>query len=177
MLTDSGQPQTSRHSRQIDVRYSKKVSMGESIPDLIQHWGPSVLLVTSLTLLLSAIRSKPRSPEPIEVRSNQTAPRRTTSKEGALEDIRRTSPYSLADHGGPNIRLGDVSRFTPSDYRSSIVAISERFKEGRVISIDLSKLEESEAVRLIDFCSGMLSFSSGWFFQMTKNVIILVPRS
>ncbi|WP_446725003.1 cell division protein SepF [Nocardiopsis sp. N85] len=151
--------------------------MGESIPDFIQHWGPSVLLVISLTLLLSATRRKPRYSEPIETRTNQAAPRRATSKEGALEDIRRTSPYNLTDHGGPNIRLGDVSRFTPSDYRASVAAISERFKEGRVISIDLSGLEESEAVRLIDFCSGMLSFSSGWFFRMTKNVIILVPRS
>jgi FtsZ-interacting cell division protein YlmF len=53
----------------------------------------------------------------------------------------------------------------------------QNFREGRVVSIDLGKLDGREAVRLVDFCSGITAMDAGWIFRVTDKVIVLTPHA
>ncbi|MEV7968722.1 cell division protein SepF [Sphaerisporangium sp. NPDC088356] len=65
----------------------------------------------------------------------------------------------------------------PTDYQVATREIAQGFREQRVISIDLGEMDRRQAVRLVDFCSGMTAVCSGWIFRLTDNVIVLAPPS
>lgn len=154
------------------------MSIAQTIPSVMQNWAPSVLLLASSILIFLSFRGKEKHEDPSgEELPSVDVHRPHFSLREALDGIEKSSPYRMAEHSGPSVRLGEVSKFTPSDYENSAMIIARRFREGRVVSIDLSYLDEGQAVRLVDFCHGMLAFSSGWVFRVTQRVLMLVPGS
>ena len=43
------------------------------------------------------------------------------------------------------------------------------------MSVDLGRMSNDQATRLVDFCSGFLLGSSGWLFRAADRVIVLTP--
>ncbi|GLZ77749.1 hypothetical protein Afil01_25560 [Actinorhabdospora filicis] len=73
------------------------------------------------------------------------------------------------------MRLGAVVTIAPRDHRSPIAEISHHIRNGRVVSLDLSHMDERDVIRLVDFCSGLISGVSGWIFRVSDSVLLLTP--
>lgn len=95
--------------------------------------------------------------------------------EDALDHAVSLNSYNVQDRNDPSVRLQAVIRFTPSDYESAAAPISNCFRQREVISIDLGNMQHEQAVRLVDFCSGMVMMCNGWIFRITDKVIVLSP--
>ncbi|WP_231972234.1 cell division protein SepF [Nocardiopsis alborubida] len=142
----------------------------------VREWGPSLLIVFSALLFFWVMYKERGKVRKSQDPSNLTPVLRSGGGfEKSILDAEEMNSYRLIDHAGPSVRLSGVARFSPSEYRAAAHLISERFREGRVVSIDFGKMDPNQAARLVDFCSGMLAFSSGWVFRVTDKVIILTP--
>lgn len=75
----------------------------------------------------------------------------------------------------PGVRLQDVIRLRPTDLNQAFGELGSVYRDGNVISIDLIDLPAPHATRLVDFCSGMATMSSGWIYRVTESVIVLSP--
>jgi SepF-like predicted cell division protein (DUF552 family) len=76
----------------------------------------------------------------------------------------------------PVVHLQQAVRLTPSGYRDAARQISEHFRAGHVVIVDLATVEENVASRLVDFCSGTTLGSRGLFYQVSSTVLLLTPR-
>ncbi|RCV54677.1 hypothetical protein DEF23_15400 [Marinitenerispora sediminis] len=94
----------------------------------------------------------------------------------SITDAESLNSYHTLSQGDPAIRLTKALRYSPHDYQSAVSEISIRYREGRVISIDLSKMNPHQASRLVDFCSGMAAGSHGWIYRITDHAIIITPQ-
>lgn len=75
----------------------------------------------------------------------------------------------------PSVRLQGSIRYTPTDYREAAVEISQHFRAGRIISLDLRNMDRHQGARLVDFCSGLTSAWAGWIFLVAEEVIVITP--
>lgn len=93
----------------------------------------------------------------------------------ALDSAMAVNAFSRETRSDPLVRLQDAVRLAPHDYRSTVSTLSNHIRSGRVVSLDLSGLEQRDAARLEDFSSGLMSASSGWIFRVSGAVLILTP--
>jgi hypothetical protein len=93
----------------------------------------------------------------------------------ALDDAVALNAFSVHARSDPSVRLHEAVRFEPKTFDSAVRDVLQVLRAGRVVSVDVALMEESQAVRLVDFCSGMTAMSSGWMFRVTNNVVILTP--
>ncbi|WP_285582160.1 cell division protein SepF [Actinoallomurus iriomotensis] len=93
----------------------------------------------------------------------------------ALEDASALNAYDAHTRRDPDVRLASLVRFEPSEYQAAAYEVARHFREGNVISIDLGAMDNHQAARLVDFCSGITVMSSGWIFRVTDKVIVLNP--
>lgn len=96
--------------------------------------------------------------------------------EEALSEAAALNPYRVGSSAAVGVPLGDAGRYAPSEYATAVRDLSEWYKGNTVISIDLKHLERRDAIRLVDFCSGMAAAKSGWVFRVAEYVIVLTPR-
>jgi FtsZ-interacting cell division protein YlmF len=73
------------------------------------------------------------------------------------------------------IRLSESIRYSPDDYEAAIREISDAYRRNRVIAVDVRKMDQRSAIRLMDFCSGLSAGSMGWIFRLSDNVLVLTP--
>jgi FtsZ-interacting cell division protein YlmF len=73
------------------------------------------------------------------------------------------------------VRLQESQRCAPLDYEPAVREISRWHREGRVVSVDLGKVEIRCAIRIVEFCSGLSAAKSGWIFRLSDDVIVLTP--
>jgi FtsZ-interacting cell division protein YlmF len=141
----------------------------------LSSWGPT--LVITLALLIAGM---------IALRVAGTRPRETyiiprVDQKGydalriALDFAETINAYNVSSFSDPSIHLEEIVRLTPTKYQEGALEIPRQFKEGRVVSVDLSLLSIANAARTVDFCSGLLSGTSGWLFRATDRVIVLTP--
>lgn len=141
----------------------------------LSSWGPTLVLVAAL--LVTAIVGVRTSRK----RKNEAHPGRTTGEDrfdllrSALESAERINIYDVSLLGDPQVHLSKVVRLIPSTYRDGATQIPRHYLSGAVVSVDLSSLNNANAARLVDYCSGLLSGASGWLFRATDSVIILTP--
>jgi hypothetical protein len=142
----------------------------------LSSWGPTLVMV--LTVLVAGI---------IGLRLAGTRTRLAyipslTGETGtdplriALDFAEAVNGYNVNSLSDPRIHLREVVRLAPTKYQDGAVEIPRYFKEGNVVSVDLSLLSINSAARTVDFCSGMLSGASGWLFRATDRVIVLTPK-
>lgn len=93
----------------------------------------------------------------------------------ALDDAATLNSFNVHSSTNPSVHLEEAFRIAPSTYNQGVTRILPRFHEGRIVSVDLGDMEEHNAARLVDFCSGMTAMSSGWIFRVTDTVIVLTP--
>jgi hypothetical protein len=142
-------------------------------------WGPSLILLLAVLLatwLILRISTRGFTGDK-SIGANFVGPTSRNSGELgiALEAASSLNKYNVHAGNNPSVHLGTALRFVPLDYQNSVREILQGFREGRVLTIDLSKMDKHQAARLVDFCSGMAAAGSGWIYCVTESVIVLTP--
>lgn len=85
--------------------------------------------------------------------------------------LRKVTPTrSTATQG-----LNEILTVHPSEYRDAQV-IAENFREGVPVIINLSRMNDADAKRLIDFASGLSMGLHGKIERVTSKVFLLSPE-
>lgn len=124
----------------------------------------------------SAQPAAPRSSAaPQETASEQrpaaSAASRQSPPRAAVTPLRRVTPTRSAAPQAMN----EILTVHPSEYRDAKV-IAESFREGVPVIINLSRMNEGDAKRLIDFASGLTMGLSGRIERVTSKVFLLSPE-
>lgn len=145
----------------------------------VAAWGPSLVLLFAVLLAAWLTREAWRRSVPRKAsrRVNYAvlSPGDSDELNIALKSAAALNSYSVHAQNNPSVHLGAAVRFTPLDYQSSVYEVMQSFREGHVVSIDLGRMDNHQAARLVDFCSGLTAVDSGWIFQVTDSVIVLTP--
>lgn len=88
-------------------------------------------------------------------------------------DVNRYRPGRI--NSPPGVRLDAAWRATPQEFRSAAHQIAEVLGTGRVVSVDISQLNQHEAARLVDYCHGLSVMANGWMFRLASNVFVISP--
>ena len=143
----------------------------------LTEWGPTLVMLLAVLLAgligLRVARARTRTAYPPFFASE----RGTDALRVALNFAESINAYNVASFSDPHIHLGDLIRLAPIKYQDGALEIPRYFKDGHVVSVDLSLMSINQAARLVDFCSGMLAGTSGWLFRATDRVIVLTPIS
>jgi len=146
----------------------------------LDTWGPSLVLLGAVLAFALMVQKTGRE-RPTEGRTNaviySVPPEPSLELDLALDHATALNAFNLRAQNDPAVRLQSALRFAPTDYQVATREIVQGFRERRVISIDLGQMDRRQAVRLVDFCSGMTAMCSGWIFRLTDNVIVLAPPS
>ncbi|MFT3876633.1 MAG: cell division protein SepF [Propioniciclava sp.] len=67
-----------------------------------------------------------------------------------------------------------IAVFHPTSYRESRL-IGERFRDGSVVILDLTRLPEDDRHRLVDFVAGLVFGVQGNIDKVTAYVLVLAP--
>jgi FtsZ-interacting cell division protein YlmF len=157
------------------------VRTDNTVAAFVQAWGPTLVLLFAVLLAILAFQRalKVRVLEQHNERTGYQIAASDSSNELniALNDATTLNGFDITARNDPSVRLQVALRLTPSNYQTAAQDISQHFKSGRVVSIDLRKMDHHQAARLVDFCSGMTVNSSGWIFHVTDGVIVLTPPS
>jgi cell division inhibitor SepF len=77
----------------------------------------------------------------------------------------------LFDEGSP---LSKITTLRPKDY-SEARTIGERFRDGTPVIMDLVKMDNADAKRLVDFAAGLAFALRGSFDKVATKVFLLSP--
>ncbi|GAA2779394.1 cell division protein SepF [Crossiella cryophila] len=94
----------------------------------------------------------------------------------SIADAEELASLEAAPPANPVVHLQQAIRLVPSDYRDAARQISDHFRAGHVVIVDLAAADEATACRLVDFCSGTTLVSRGVFYQVSSTVVLLTPR-
>ncbi len=146
-----------------------------SVPSMVEAFGPSLVLLLAVLIAGSMVRKVGAFRKPgFPLRADTIGLRDVDPLEVALDGAVAMNSFSSHDRVDPTLTLQAVVRFAPSDY-SVVKEIVHHFRRREVISIDLANMERGQAVRLVDFCSGMTAMCSGWVLRVADRVIVLTP--
>jgi cell division inhibitor SepF len=71
--------------------------------------------------------------------------------------------------------MNEILTVHPTEYKDAKV-IAENFREGLPVIINLSRMDEGDAKRLIDFTSGLTMGLHGRIERVTSKVFLLSPE-
>ena len=71
--------------------------------------------------------------------------------------------------------MNEILTVHPTEYRDA-ATVAESFREGVPVILNLSRMNEAEAKRLIDFASGLTMGLSGRIERVTSKVFLLSPE-
>ncbi|MGO3146916.1 MAG: cell division protein SepF [Leucobacter sp.] len=94
-----------------------------------------------------------------------------TSPRAAVTPLRRVTPV----RGQSPQTMNEILTVHPTAYRDAQV-IAESFREGIPVIMNLSRMSEDEAKRLIDFSSGLTLGLNGRIERVTSKVFLLSPE-
>ena len=139
--------------------------------------GPALVLSLAITLAAWAILSglAGRRDGDRFSRAGIGFDRDSSELKSALDSAVTVNSFDVSAPNDPGVHLGSVFRMAPREYLASVAEVAARFAEGRVLSVDLANMEDHQAARFVDFCSGVVAARSGWIFRVTEKVIILTP--
>lgn len=109
--------------------------------------------------------------QPKQQRPESPAPVKPTVKEAEVTPLRRVTPVKPA----PTESMNEIITVHPTEYRDAQV-IAENFRDGIPVIINLSRMNESDAKRLIDFSSGLVMGLNGKIERVTSKVFLLSPE-
>ena len=140
---------------------------------------PSILILIFTSIGLLLLRNFQSSKErQVNLSAVRPAALRSGSRRGletSLDSATELNAFVPGVNQDNVAHLQDFLRLAPDSYQAAIPKISQQFRGGRAISVDLGRMDYHQAARLVDFCSGMTAFSSGWIFRVSDDVIILAP--
>ncbi|SJN08364.1 hypothetical protein FM113_02275 [Leucobacter sp. 7(1)] len=98
-------------------------------------------------------------------------PSRPAAQRAAVTPLRRVTPTKPAA-AQP---LNEILTVHPTEYRDAKI-VAESFREGVPVIINLSRMDEADAKRLIDFASGLSMGLHGRIERVTSKVFLLSPE-
>lgn len=153
--------------------------MHENAALAVDTWGPSLILLFAVLLVIWLVQTARKDGLmgrwPRQATATTLSSRNTEELSIALKSATELNAYNVHARSNPSVHLGQAVRFTPLEFRTCVSEIMQRFQEGMVVSIDLGQMDNHQAARLVNFCSGMTAITSGWIFRVTDNVIVLTP--
>jgi cell division inhibitor SepF len=96
---------------------------------------------------------------------------RPETQRAAVTPLRRVTPTKQA--GTPV--MNEIMTVHPVEYRDAR-GIAEGFRDGLPVIINLSRMNEADAKRLIDFASGLTLGLNGRIERVTSKVFLLTPE-
>jgi hypothetical protein len=138
-------------------------------------WGPTVVMALATLVLGGIALQLARRTSRVRRESCVQGGRGSSVLLTALRGAESANAYQVASSTGPMLHLKPVIRLRPVRYQDGVIEIPKNFQVGYVVSVDLSQMRPSDAARLVDFCSGYLTGTSGWLFRATNSVIVLTP--
>lgn len=93
------------------------------------------------------------------------------SSRAAVTPLRRVTPTRQPSAGAMN----EILTVHPTEYRDA-PTIAESFRNGVPVIINLSRMTESDAKRLVDFASGLTMGLHGHIERVTNKVFLLSPE-
>jgi FtsZ-interacting cell division protein YlmF len=76
----------------------------------------------------------------------------------------------------PSMGFSGVAVVRPTTYNEAR-SIGELFSEGRTVSMDLRDMDDSDALRLVDFVAGLIFGRHGTLERVENKVFILTPAA
>lgn len=160
-------------------RYSHRVVGENAALALVAAWGPSLVLLFIVLFVARFVQSNLKAKRPVRPLGMRSGSPYSGVVSGvlqaALDDAIGLNSFDVQSRNDPSVRLRELVRLEPRDYGSVVNDIVRNFRQRQVMSIDLAGMEESHAVRLVEFCSGMAAACSGWIFLVTDSVIVVTP--
>ena len=99
------------------------------------------------------------------------AAKQQTAQRAPVTPLRRVTPVRT---GAPQA-MNEILTVHPTAYRDAKV-IAESFRDGIPVIMNLSRMAEEEAKRLIDFASGLTMGLNGRIERVTSKVFLLSPE-
>lgn len=96
---------------------------------------------------------------------------RQAAKEAEVTPLRRVKPVIHQGAGTMN----EIVTMHPTEYRDAQL-VAENFRDGLPVILNLSRMNESDAMRLIDFSSGLVMGLNGKIERVTSKVFLLSPE-
>ena len=111
------------------------------------------------------------APEREPAPSAQAAAKPTQAPRPAVAPLRRVTPVR---NQAPQA-MNEIFTVHPTAYRDA-QAIAESFRDGIPVIMNLSRMSDDEAKRLIDFSSGLTLGLNGRIERVTSKVFLLTPE-
>ncbi|GAA1590641.1 Cell division protein SepF [Leucobacter aridicollis] len=111
------------------------------------------------------------APEREPAPSAQAAAKPTQAPRPAVAPLRRVTPVR---NQAPQA-MNEIFTVHPTAYRDAQV-IAESFRDGIPVIMNLSRMSDDEAKRLIDFSSGLTLGLNGRIERVTSKVFLLTPE-
>lgn len=106
-----------------------------------------------------------------ESASAQAAAPRQAAPRATVTPLRKVTPT----RSNASASMNEILTVHPTEYRDATV-IAESFREGVPVILNLSRMNEGEAKRLIDFASGLAMGLHGRIERVTSKVFLLSPE-
>lgn len=103
--------------------------------------------------------------------ASASAPRAAQSKPATVTPLRKVTPTRSVQAQ----MMNEILTVHPTQYSDAKV-IGESFREGVPVILNLSRMGEADAKRLIDFASGLTHGLNGRIERVTSKVFLLSPE-
>ena len=106
-----------------------------------------------------------------ETQAPASAASRPAPQRAPVTPLRKVTPVRMPAAQTMN----EILTVHPTEYRDATV-VAESFREGVPVILNLSRMNEAEAKRLIDFASGLSMGLRGRIERVTSKVFLLSPE-
>lgn len=114
----------------------------------------------------ATVTREPVAPQEAAAPAAKPAPQRAN-----VTPLRKVAPARVPSAQAMN----EILTVHPTEYRDATV-IAESFRDGVPVILNLSRMNEAEAKRLIDFASGLSMGLRGRIERVTSKVFLLSPE-
>lgn len=98
-------------------------------------------------------------------------PAAATQNRAHVTPLRKVTPVRAT----PSSAMNEILTMHPTEYSDATV-IAQSFRDGVPVILNLSRMNEGEAKRLIDFASGLVMGLNGRIERVTSKVFLLSPE-
>ncbi|WP_123686192.1 cell division protein SepF [Amycolatopsis thermoflava] len=140
------------------------------------------LLFLLLAVIASVVLLRWRKGEGREIRPISPIVRRPRDKDEfsptvsqAAAEAEESASAVAVQPPDPVVHLQQAIRVAPVVFAEDSRQITQYYRAGRVVLVDLSASAPGVAVRIVDFCSGLTIGSAGVLFPIAGTVLLLTP--
>lgn len=116
-----------------------------------------------------------RPAEPVARQPEATSAPATSVKPAQRAQVTPIRKVAPVRHPAAPQAMNEILTVHPTEYRDA-TTVAESFREGVPVILNLSRMNEADAKRLIDFASGLIMGLHGRIERVTSKVFLLTPE-